>query len=217
MTRRREPDPRDCILDAAEQAFADGGFEGASLRQIVRQAQVNLATVYYYFGSKEGLLAAVFKRRFDPVKQEQLTLLRQAEEAARGRPLPVSTIVEILLRPPLNLAATATSTAAVAQRLIGRIVTEPHPQAQDLVLALFGEVRRAFFLALSRSLPRLAPADLHWRIEFFWGAFTFILCNPGKIEKMSEGACNPADMETVKAQMLAFFVPAMRAPGVAKS
>jgi AcrR family transcriptional regulator len=212
VTARRKLDPRTCILDAAEQVFADAGFEGASLRQIVRQAQVNLATVYYYFRSKEGLLAAVFKRRFDPIKQEQLDRLRQAEQAARGRPLRVSAILEIMLHPPLSLA-TQPSTATVAQRLIGRIVTEPHPQAQDLVFSQFGEVRRALFQALRRSLPKLAPADLHWRIEFFWGALTFVLCNPGKIEKMSEGVCNPADMPAVQAQMLAFFVPAMRAPG----
>ena len=43
---------RERILEAAEQVFGDAGFAGASMRAIVRRAKVNLATVYYYFGSK---------------------------------------------------------------------------------------------------------------------------------------------------------------------
>jgi len=79
----------------------------------------------------------------------------------------------------------------------------------------FGEVRRAVLAALHRSLPKLSVADLHWRLEFFWGAMAFILCNPGKIEKMSGGACNPLDTQAVVAQMLAFFSSGFRAPSVA--
>ncbi|MBM3892065.1 MAG: helix-turn-helix transcriptional regulator, partial [Verrucomicrobia bacterium] len=65
------------ILDAAEKAFADLGFEGASLRHIVQEARVNLATVYYYFKSKEGLMAAVFERRFGPLRNEHFEALQQ--------------------------------------------------------------------------------------------------------------------------------------------
>ena len=60
---------RERILEAAEQVFGDAGFAGASLRAIVRRAHVNLATVYYYFGSKNGLMEAVLKRRFGPLRQ----------------------------------------------------------------------------------------------------------------------------------------------------
>ena len=78
-------DPRARILDAAEGAIAEEGFAGASLRDIVREAQVNLATVYYYYGSKIGLMEAVLKRRFGPLREEHLALLREFEAKARGR------------------------------------------------------------------------------------------------------------------------------------
>ncbi len=45
MRRSPEPDPRTRILDAAENAIAESGFAGASLRDIVLKARVNLATV----------------------------------------------------------------------------------------------------------------------------------------------------------------------------
>ena len=76
------------ILDAAESAIAEFGFAGASLRHIAAAARVNLATVYYYFRSKRGLMEAVLTRRFAPLRQEHLGALREAEAAAKGRPLP---------------------------------------------------------------------------------------------------------------------------------
>ena len=50
------------ILDAAEQLFADKGFNGTSLREITSLADVNLAAVNYHFGSKKELIKAVMSR-----------------------------------------------------------------------------------------------------------------------------------------------------------
>ena len=84
MVRQTEPAPQGRILDAAENALAEFGFAGAFLRDIVSEAKVNLATVYYYFGSKRGLMEAVVKRRFGPLREEHLALLRAFEAGARG-------------------------------------------------------------------------------------------------------------------------------------
>lgn len=40
------------LLDAAEQRFADFGYTGISVRDIVRHAAVKLGAVPYYFGSR---------------------------------------------------------------------------------------------------------------------------------------------------------------------
>lgn len=212
MAPRPETGRRTRILDAAEHTFADFGFDGASMRQIVLKAKVNLATVYYYFGSKEGLMAAVFDRRLGPLRQEHLELLEQFEREARGRPLPVEKILEAMLEPPLRLAGTASAQARAVRRLLGRIVIEPNPRFQELLRSQHEAVRAALLKALRRSLPDLPLTDLRWRFEFFWGALAFVLCNPGKIEKMTRGKCNPADTRTVLAQMTAFFSAGLRAP-----
>ena len=203
---------RERILDAAENAFADFGFDGASLRHIVLDAGVNLATVYYYFGSKEGLMSAVVERRFGPLREQHLTLLRQFERDAQGGRIPIEQVLEAMLVPPLRLAETCPVTQQAVTRLIGRIVTEPNPQIQELVIEAHREVRVAFLAAMRRSLPDATEADLRWRLEFTWGALALILCNPGKLEKMTDGVCNPADTPTLLAQMLQFFGAGFRAP-----
>jgi AcrR family transcriptional regulator len=211
MARQTEPDPQARILDAAENAVAELGFAGASLRDIVREARVNLATVYYYFGSKRGLMEAVLKRRFGPLREEHLALLREFEAAANGRPLPVEKILEAMLLPPLRLAAKAPAKHHAVTRLIGRIVTEPNPQIQEVLRTQRAEVRIAFQKALQRSLPKAPLADLLWRMEFVWGALGFVLCNPHKLEVETHGACDLAKTDEVLAEMLHFFSPGFRA------
>ena len=211
MRRAVQTDPRTRILDAAESAIAEMGFAGASLRHIVLEAEVNLAMVYYYFGSKRGLMEAVLKRRFGPLRQEHLALLREFEAAAKGRPVPVEKILEAMLLPPLRLAAQAPAKHQAINRLIGRIVTEPNPETQAMLRRLRAEVRMAFMKALQQSLPWMPLPCLHWRLEFLWGALAFTLCNPRKIEVETRGACNPANTERVLAEMLQFFSAAFQA------
>src|ERR1039457_4617451 len=165
MPRAVEQDRQTRILDAAENAIGEFGFAGASLRHIVREARVNLATVYYYFGSKRGLMEAVLKRRFGPLREEHLALLREFEAASNGRPLRVEKILEAMLLPPLRLAAKAPAKHHAVTRLIGRIVTEPNPQIQEVLRTQRAGIRIAFQKALQRSLPKAPLADLLWRME----------------------------------------------------
>jgi len=52
---------REKIIKAASRAFARDGYEGASIRAIVADAEVNQAAINYHFGSKEGLYRAVLR------------------------------------------------------------------------------------------------------------------------------------------------------------
>jgi AcrR family transcriptional regulator len=56
-------DKKDHILDVAERVFSEKSFDGASTRLISGEAGVNMAMLNYYFGSKEGLILAVFERK----------------------------------------------------------------------------------------------------------------------------------------------------------
>ena len=60
-------DTRERILDAAEALIIERGFAATSLRAIADRARVNLAATNYHFGSKMGLLAAVFHRIVEPI------------------------------------------------------------------------------------------------------------------------------------------------------
>ncbi|MDE3235597.1 MAG: TetR/AcrR family transcriptional regulator [Bacteroidota bacterium] len=56
-------DKKDHIINAAMELFAEKGFEGTSIRDIAAKADVNLAMVNYYFGSKEKLFEAMVEQK----------------------------------------------------------------------------------------------------------------------------------------------------------
>lgn len=63
--RPRDGNPEETrreILKAAEQSFAMAGFIGATTREVAARAGVNVATLHYHFGNKEGLYRAVIER-----------------------------------------------------------------------------------------------------------------------------------------------------------
>ena len=49
----------DRILEAATELFGEHGFARTTIRQIAERARANSALIYYYFGSKNGLLDAL--------------------------------------------------------------------------------------------------------------------------------------------------------------
>jgi AcrR family transcriptional regulator len=63
MSLTEKVDKRAHILSVAEELFAENGFDGTSVRDIAQLANVNLAMISYYFGSKEKLLEALIEDR----------------------------------------------------------------------------------------------------------------------------------------------------------
>jgi AcrR family transcriptional regulator len=62
--RARPPDgprTRQGILDAARSIFAEKGYSGANVNEIVALAGTSKPMIYYHFRSKEGLFAAVLE------------------------------------------------------------------------------------------------------------------------------------------------------------
>ncbi len=53
------------ILKAAAELFAKGSYEGVSIREIAKKANVNSSLISYYFGGKENLYKAVLLQHFD--------------------------------------------------------------------------------------------------------------------------------------------------------
>lgn len=64
MTAQEKTDKREQLINAAEELFAEKGFDGTSVRDIAQKADVNLAMISYYFGSKEKLLQVLIEQRF---------------------------------------------------------------------------------------------------------------------------------------------------------
>ena len=56
-------DKKDHIINVAIELFAEKGFEGSSIRDLAAKADVNVAMVNYYFGSKDKLFEAMIEQK----------------------------------------------------------------------------------------------------------------------------------------------------------
>jgi AcrR family transcriptional regulator len=75
--RTRDPEAmRRRILEAATSEFADHGYGGARVERISQRARTVDRSLYYYFGSKEGLFRAVLEDAYEKLgaAEQQLDL-----------------------------------------------------------------------------------------------------------------------------------------------
>ena len=73
-----ENNARERLLETATELFAEKGYAGASVREIVEKAGVSKPVLYYYFKSKEGLFYAILEWAAD-VQQKILNEIFEAK------------------------------------------------------------------------------------------------------------------------------------------
>ena len=83
------------ILDVAEELIAKKGFEGTSVRDISTKAQINVAMISYYFGSKEKMMSYLYQYR---VQRTREGFSEFSETIKEGRPeMQMKEIVKFLI------------------------------------------------------------------------------------------------------------------------
>jgi AcrR family transcriptional regulator len=201
-------DTKERILETAERLFSERGFDRTSLRNITAAARVNLAAVHYYFGSKEGLLEAIFARVVGPVNEERLHRLDALE--AGEQPPAVEDLLEAFLEPPLRLHQENPHRHFIARQLLGRMYSGTSEQVKALMLAQFGEIVRRFVAAFRRALPELPLEELMWRLHFMVGAMAHTMAACDQLKAFSGGVCQDPTAGQTLARLVPFIAAGLR-------
>jgi AcrR family transcriptional regulator len=211
METREHIDTRESLLDAAESLFSEHGIQAASLRAITQRAGANLAGVHYHFGSKEGLVRAVFSRRLKPLNEERLRLLDAVPPEECG----VEQVLHAFMAPLLRAAREKTESARSFGRLMGRAFSEPSEEVRALVSEEFAETVGRFLATLARLLPYLPEQELMWRFHFAAGAMAHTVSCGYLLEKYSGGLCHPSNGDEALDYLVSFLAAGLRAPAMA--
>jgi AcrR family transcriptional regulator len=191
---RRLAERREAIVAAARALAAEGGMAAVQIAPVAARAGIAAGTVYRYFPSKTGLVAAVI----DAVSERELAAVRAAADAAPG---------------PLSaLAAAITTFAARAlhqRRLAWAVLAEPvDPEIDALRLSY----RRALAAELERRIAAAVRAghvpaqDVRLAAPALLGALIEGLIGPLAPDAANTGAAREA------VQALTLF--ALRAVGI---
>ena len=216
MPEVRHIDTRERILDAAEQLFMEHGYEGTSMRQITGEAVVNLAAVNYHFGSKESLMQEVFRRRLDWLNEERLRVLDGMEQAAGGKPLKASQIVNGFFGTLLRLADDKRRGGIVFLRLLGRTHTEPSEFIRAFLAHEYAGVMERYKQALFKALPDVPRAEIVWRFHFMLGATSYAIAGTDALRIVADWDIEEADtvnrIDRLVPRLMSFLLGGLRAP-----
>ena len=73
------------LLDTAERLFCEHGFKGTSIRDIATSAGCNIASVNYYFGSKDNLYIEVWRRHLIPMRDARIASIEKVMSQDQGQ------------------------------------------------------------------------------------------------------------------------------------
>jgi AcrR family transcriptional regulator len=194
------------IITVAERMFAERGFAGTTMRNIVSEAGVNLAAVHYHFGSKEELFRAVVAQFARPVVEQELKLLSELKERAESPS--VEAILTAVVKPSLEILSQDDDMRLIRAQFMGRCRTEPEP-IQSIAYGEFAPASEAFLDALQKILPEQSRSQLSWKFDLVISALVRVLMEAGKPYALLKSN-RPEDIQATTQQLVEFLSPGIR-------
>ena len=159
-----QEEKRRIILDAAVRVFARDGYHTSRVGDIAEEAGVAHGLLYHYFGSKDEVLATVFRENW----RELLERFRAVEGSDEPADEKLAGIAKILLRTWRNDPALVTV-------MVREVARTPHVQQQVAEIhEAFRLIERVIEQGLSDGLFR-AGLDARFASWIFYGALEEIL------------------------------------------
>lgn len=209
MIGSRSAYTRKRILDAAARLFAQKG-SNTSLREITAEARVNLSSVNYHFGSKEGLIQAIYQQQLDSLNHEQLAILDRLEaQARRTGTIDPGQIVEAFFRPLLRHAVGESSFSSLREHFR----SDPSALIRTLSRNGHSAVLERFRAALAKALPDMPELELLWRFQFMLSAvYCTVSDMDGLLLALNSSKTEPSDTTQLIQRLLPFLVGGLLAP-----
>jgi AcrR family transcriptional regulator len=203
---------RQRLIDAGERLFAEHGWNGVGIRTIATAADVSLAALNYHFGEKENLLAEIFAERARPIAAERMRLLTEIEASGTAT---LERVIEAFLRPAFGAGSEARF--EVFAKLRARLATESDAFKLRIRANAFDQSSRRYIAALQALVPELSPGEVGWRFHFLLGTMLYSMADAGRIRSLTDGKCDPGDVQAVMLHLVPFLAAGFRAPPPTKS
>jgi AcrR family transcriptional regulator len=174
---------RERILDAAEALFADGGYEGTSIRDIAERAGIGPAVVGYHFGPKEALFDTVIARRAGIMNEQREQALRAARGEAGEGAIAVEALIRGYVAPFIEYARQGDEGWQNYAILMGRLANSP--RGTEVIAKHYDPTARAYIDELIHTLPRADRAALVEGVMTMVSAMLFICASTGRLRDLA--------------------------------
>ena len=179
----RSSQTRERILDAAENLFADRGYDGASIRDVAAEAGLQVHSVGYHFGPKESLFDAVVGRRAQIMTRLRGEALAALRAQADAQTIPVCELIRAYVSPFIKSASHGDPGWRNYAALMGRLANSP--LGTEIIARHYDEMARDYIAELKRSLSGADPEDVVEGFSAMVAAMLGICAATGRPERLS--------------------------------
>jgi AcrR family transcriptional regulator len=160
------------ILNAAEEMFAEFGYYGVSMRNILRNAGANSSAAHYYFRNKENLFRVVIKRRAQQLNARRHEMLVACiDNTKNGRP-DIAELVTALLAPALEMARTPSG--KLFNILSGLATIDRSVEVQNIIREVYDETAKKFVEGVQSAKPDWSREQVFWFSVCVYGTMTLV-------------------------------------------
>jgi AcrR family transcriptional regulator len=174
MAGNRKNSTREKIKDVAQQLIAEHGVDGISIRDIIIAAgQRNMASLYYYFRSKEELIKELVYDANQVMEGTRTDYLAKLEEI--GEPLTVRQIVHVILSGGAKLDPSQGGRNATIMRFFGAVTQTHRHLFEEAIGGQISPTSLKCMELLRQQLGHIPPAIVNQRLMFLWFSATSVL------------------------------------------
>ena len=200
---------RERILDAAEELFAEHGFDGVTVRQVTRKAAVDVALAHYYFGTKKGLFDSVFLRRAAVINDARLKAIDDYQINPGPGGATVEGFIQAFLDPIIERLANNEPGWKNYLAIVAQVNNTPKWGGETMA-RYFDPIIHRLIDAIRGIMPGAHDVDLYWSYQFLSGALTLTFAETGRIDLLSSGLCRSSDYEAMRTRMAPFIAAGFR-------
>ncbi len=168
MEKMKEDNSKARILEAATHLFAKNGFDGTSIREICKAAEVNICMISYYWGGKQEL----YKGIIDNLLEKQIEYSKGFLDLDKNpRDMSIDECIKLLM--------------IIAEKFVDFFYTNV---SSDLIVLLLKEQQKPDFIVKSQVLDymrsviaRILNKDVNDRLVIFKTLFMLSQVNSPRI------------------------------------
>lgn len=193
------------ILDAAERLFAERGYEGASIRDIAKEAGAQIASVNFHHVSKETLFERVVERRASELSKLRLDALAALKRTQQ--PLTLEALLSAFLRPYLEKAGDGDPQWLAYARLVAMVSADA--RWHKISERCFDPTAGVFIAEITKLFPRAGNSAIAVSFIFSVAAMLSLSTSSWRIEALAGG--NQQAIDQLAGQLVSFCEAGMRA------
>lgn len=203
---------RERLLDAAEQLFAERGFDATSTRDIAARSGDTLGTLSYHFGSKDGLLGEVIRRRFDALAEMRREMYQAIQQRHPRRKPTLDEVLACVVVPFVERALRGDAAWRSYITLLGRMMYSREPNHYRMIASLTDPLAKQMLGWLAEAAPGTSAVDRGYAYQFLVGALvdSCAQVEHDRLRRLTDGACSAFDYDEISVRLLRFVIAGFR-------